>query len=339
MVDEKITARVALRVGMIGLALCVVAGRASAADSLCAPDETVFFNCRIKDSPKLLSVCGRAGEDARRGAALPGDYLQYRFGSHDKPELFFPKTRAGSLDRFRVAHEYVRSAFYESHQLSFRSGGADYRVYAVSQLADQEPAAPPDEYGGVVVGVAGGHDINVPCGTVPENDLGSLVRNFGVEHREDQAEADDVAKASFQLCQAMSANGVTIDNELRPLNDAFMMGLHESPDIIDLKEGAVEQLVAKPLHGKLAPERKTPGRQAAWRYTPAPGFAGNDRAEFVVRGTAKTGEAVEFRLIYQLRMEADHLSAYFPRRGLSGQPVRDMYCLIPYFLLDYVPAR
>jgi hypothetical protein len=41
---------------------------ASAADSLCAPDETVFFNCRIKDSPKLLSVCGRTGEDARHGA-------------------------------------------------------------------------------------------------------------------------------------------------------------------------------------------------------------------------------------------------------------------------------
>lgn len=59
---------------MIGLSLCVAAGHASAADSLCAPDETVFFNCRIKDSPKLLSVCGRTGVDASRGAALPGDY-------------------------------------------------------------------------------------------------------------------------------------------------------------------------------------------------------------------------------------------------------------------------
>jgi hypothetical protein len=92
---HKKTAGGGRTIGMIGLVWCATVGAARAADSLCAPTEEVFFNCRIKDSPKLLSVCGRAGAEARRGAALPGDYLQYRFGPRDKPELIFPKVRKG----------------------------------------------------------------------------------------------------------------------------------------------------------------------------------------------------------------------------------------------------
>ena len=80
MADKKIALGVVRRIGVTSLAWLALASHASAADSLCAPTEQVFFNCRIKDSPKLLSVCGQSGEEVRRGAAGPGDYLQYRFG-------------------------------------------------------------------------------------------------------------------------------------------------------------------------------------------------------------------------------------------------------------------
>lgn len=46
-------------IGTIGLGSFAAIGTASAADSLCASHEEVFFNCQIKDSTKLLSACGR----------------------------------------------------------------------------------------------------------------------------------------------------------------------------------------------------------------------------------------------------------------------------------------
>jgi hypothetical protein len=346
MADQKIGSDLVRVIGIVCLGLLATGVQANAANSLCAPNEEVFFNCPIKDSPKLLSVCGRAGEEARRGAPLPGDYLQYRFGPHDKPELLFPNAREASLDKFWVAHEYIPSAFYESHQLSFRSGAAEYRVYAVSQPADEGPNAPPDIYGGVIVSTAGGRDINIPCGAVPEDDLGDLVRKFGVGYREGQAEPDGVIRASFQLCQAIPRNssasdfkaGVS-DNVLNPLNDAFMLGLHDTPDVVALKDGAVERLVAKPVHGKLVRHRRTLDLQLTWRYTPNPGFIGNDRVEFEVQGKEKTGDAVEFHLFYKLRMEPESLRVYLPRPGSPVHPVRDMYCLIPSILLNYVEPQ
>jgi hypothetical protein len=345
MADKKIAGAVAFGIGMIGLVLCAASGQASAADSLCAPNEEVFFNCRIKDSPKVLSVCGLAGEEARRGATLPGDYLQYRFGSHDKPELVFPKTREGSLDKFWVVHEYVRSASYESHQLSFQSGGSDYRVYAVSQMADAGPNAPPDEYGGVIVGTSSGRDINIPCASIPENKLGSLVRKFGVEYREGQTQGDGGIQASFQMCKAMPFNSSDSDfkpgvaeYELDPLNDAFSLGRHDTPEVIELENGAAERVVAKPQHGKLVRNRKTAGGHYSWSYIPAPGFVGNDYAKFIVRGKAKGGEAVEFTLIYKLRVTPEKLRAYLPQPGPPLLSVPDTYCLISTILLDYVSA-
>lgn len=345
MADKKIALGVVRRIGVTSLAWLALASHASAADSLCAPTEQVFFNCRIKDSPKLLSVCGQAGEEVRRGAAGPGDYLQYRFGLHDKPELIFPKTREGSLDKFWFATEYVRSASYESHQLSFQSGGSEYRVYAVSQMADAGPNAPLDEYGGVIVSAAGGRDINIPCASIPENELGGLVRKLGVEHREGQTQADGGTRASFQMCKAMPFNSSDSDFKpavaeysLDPLNDAFSLGRHDTPDVIELENGAAERMVAKPQHGKLVRDRKIAGPHYSWSYTPDPGFVGTDHAKFVVRGKAKGGEAVEFTLIYKLRVTPEKLRAYLPQPGPPMLSVPDTYCLISTILLDYVES-
>lgn len=329
---------------MIGLGLCAVAGQASAADSLCAPNEEVFFNCRIKDSPKLLSVCGRGAEEASRGASVSGAYLQYRFGSLDKPELVFPKMREGSLDKFWIANEYVRSAFYESYQLSFQSGQDEYRVYAVNQ--GDGPNLSPEKYGGVIVSIGSGRDITIPCGSPPETSLGVLVRKLGVEHREGQSRADGITKASFQMCKAMPFNSSDSDFEpgeieylLRPLDNAFMLGQQDLPEGIELQNGAVARLVAIPQHGKLAHSQKTAGHPETWSYTPVPGFVGNDRAEFLVKGEAKSGEAVEFHLLYKLRVTSEKRSAYIRQPDPPQLSVSRTYCLIPTILLDYVRAQ
>jgi hypothetical protein len=316
--------------GMFALGLLATAAPASASDSLCTATEQVFFSCPIKASAKLASVCGRAG-----------DYLQYRFGSHDKPELVFPKAKAGSIEKFQVANEYVPSAFYESHQLSFQSGGTDYRVYAMTRQ-DGGRDSPPDRFGGVIVSSAGGRDITIPCGASPDNELGSLVRPFGVDHREGQSASEGPTRASFELCMAMPLNSSDSDFKpdageymLRPLNDALMLGLHDSPELIELGDGAAERLVGKPQHGNLARDRKTVGQQAGWRYTPFPGFVGNDRAEFVVRGKAKAGDAVEFRLRYKLRVTPEKGRAYIAQAEPPLLSVHDTYCLMPTVLLDY----
>jgi hypothetical protein len=329
---------------MIELGLCAAACQASAADSLCAPTEQVFFNCRVKDSPKLLSVCGRGAEEASRGEAVPGAYLQYRFGSHDKPELVFPKMREGSLDKFQVANEYVRSAFYESHQLSFQSGSSEYRVYAINQ--GNGPISSPEKYGGVIVSTVHGRDITIPCGSAPETSLAVLVRKQGAEHREGESQADGITRASFQMCKAMPFNSSDSDFKpdeieylLRPLDNALMLGQQTIPDVIELEDGAVVRLLAKPRHGKLARSQNTAGHPGTWSYTPAPEFVGNDRAEFVVQGKASSGETVEFHLLYKLRVTPEKRRAYLPQPDPPLLSVSRTYCLIPAILLDYVGAQ
>jgi hypothetical protein len=317
---------------LLVLMLAATAG-ASAADSLCAATEQVFFNCPIKDSRKLLSVCGR-----------DGDYLQYRFGVPGKPELAFPKTREGSIEQFRVAKQWVPSAFYGSHELSFSSGRTDYRVYAITEQ-DGGRDSPPQTYGGVIVSTSSGRDVTLPCSAVPDNGLGSLVRRSGVAHRDGQPAADGVTRTSFELCQAMPFN--SSDSEfrpddteymLRPLNDAFMLGLHDTQEVVELESGVTERLVTKPSHGRLARARQAAGRQAAWAYTPAPGFIGNDRAEFLVRGKAKSGDAAEFRLRYKLRVTPEKRRAYIQEPEPPMLSVQRTYCLMPTVLIDYLSA-
>jgi hypothetical protein len=329
------------RLGLAGLGSLAIAGLANASESLCASSEQVFFSCPVKDSPKLLSVCGQVNPESEGAEAVRSGYLQYRFGPHDKPELIFPKTRDGSLEKFWAASEYLPSAFYEGYQLSFLSGETEYRVYAMSEGAG--PDAPPEKYGGVIVSTAGGKDITIPCGSPPENKLSSLVRKYGVAHREGQSAPVDFAKASFQLCQAMPFNSSDSDFKpgnteyvLRPLNDAVMLGLHDTPEVIELRARASERLAAIPQHGKLVRNKTSEGSEAAWVYTPAPGFIGNDHAEFVVRGKSKEGATVEIRLIYKLRVTPERARAYLPQPDPPLLSVSKTYCSVPTILLDYV---
>ena len=72
-------------------ALLVTGGAASAASSpsQCKADETTFFNCELRASNKLVSLCGK-----NDGAA---SYLQYRAGTPGAaPAEVYPPARGGA---------------------------------------------------------------------------------------------------------------------------------------------------------------------------------------------------------------------------------------------------
>lgn len=110
----------------IGAVLNLAPASTRAAETLCGPREAVYFSCAIKPAGKVVSVCAirrLLGNEER----LDGDYLQYRYGRPGKIELEFPADRAGSLERFRLMHNFGRLAG-TFDELSFEVGGHLYTV-------------------------------------------------------------------------------------------------------------------------------------------------------------------------------------------------------------------
>lgn len=98
------------------------------ADDLCRKGEKVFFSCKIKQSEKLVSVCGVTTD---RVATV----LQYRFGTKRRMELAYPPDGESPAKRFQMEH--VRSnygdgggQFYDV--LYFKSGSYYYSVMSGS---------------------------------------------------------------------------------------------------------------------------------------------------------------------------------------------------------------
>lgn len=90
-----------------------------AAESLCAKNEKAFFSCMTKKR-KLASVCGSSD------LSKTGGYLVYRFGTSEKVELEFPKSKEGSAAKFLFS-EYTRSMLSIRH-LRFVNDGTKYSI-------------------------------------------------------------------------------------------------------------------------------------------------------------------------------------------------------------------
>ena len=90
-------------------ALCTCPSAAAA--SHCARDETALFNCSIKGSADVASLCASHDLDATHGR------LTYRYGPSDRVDLAFPDDATGSPQDFRIAHygrfqtEYIELSF------------------------------------------------------------------------------------------------------------------------------------------------------------------------------------------------------------------------------------
>jgi hypothetical protein len=59
------------------------------AASHCKKDEAIFFSCYIKGTSKVASLCGNTPE--------PTEWLQFRFGLINKPNVIYPKSKTYSL--------------------------------------------------------------------------------------------------------------------------------------------------------------------------------------------------------------------------------------------------
>jgi len=99
----------------VALAGAIPLAAAAASSSLCAREETAYFECAMADG-KRLAVCG----------ALP-DRLQYRFGRPAAVELAYPAAPEEGPQALLIAH-YQR---YRTDRLTLRFGrdGVGYTVF------------------------------------------------------------------------------------------------------------------------------------------------------------------------------------------------------------------
>jgi hypothetical protein len=140
---------------------CLASGIASAA-TLCHPDESVVYSCKIKGSSKIASVCSSLNFDRDKG------YLQYRFGAPGRIELIYPKSKIGSQKLFfwrelRPYHSSVR-------ELTFKSGPYFYTLSAYDVSEELNDIKGGAQLGDLVVEKTGGSgDVrSLKCAAFPE---------------------------------------------------------------------------------------------------------------------------------------------------------------------------
>jgi hypothetical protein len=92
-----------------------------ASETLCQPEEKVIFNCRIKTSPKVISICSSSKLTADEG------YLQYRFGKPDHVEFTFPASKVDTQKQFTWEWHHPYQSFLVD--LWFENGGYVYDVF------------------------------------------------------------------------------------------------------------------------------------------------------------------------------------------------------------------
>ena len=106
----------------------VNSANADAEQTHCTASETTYFNCFIKESKKVASVCGAGYNEEKNESG----YLQYRFGPIGKLELAYPSTtnRDQMTDQFTFSAS--RSADYDRYdlELQFINVGYAYAIHS-----------------------------------------------------------------------------------------------------------------------------------------------------------------------------------------------------------------
>lgn len=102
-------------------------------DTLCTPEEDVYFSCSVGE--KTLSLCARGNTDPDSG------YVQYRYGSLVKPDMVFPESRVPP--RGRLTYRIINEGSVQRDVVTFERGKYKYVVYSdyssgVYVLADGE---------------------------------------------------------------------------------------------------------------------------------------------------------------------------------------------------------
>jgi len=114
------------RCALISLAMSIMAGPAFAVPKThCKSNEVDFFSCAIAGSRKVASLCGNRDDETKQAS-----WLQYRFGLVGHPEMIYPTSRHGSLDKFFRNRVYSRGSSYTQYDIWFHVGAYNYSVSA-----------------------------------------------------------------------------------------------------------------------------------------------------------------------------------------------------------------
>lgn len=137
--------------------------------SLCNADETIIFNCTIKENAKLVSLCSSREFTKDKG------YIQYRFGRPGKVELEFPKSREKTQQAFKYSH-YFRAQF-DLTEISFSSDNHHYSIFD-DYNGEERPAQSSQ---GVKVTTPNGREVTLTCRGRAKADYSNLGEVFGTE--------------------------------------------------------------------------------------------------------------------------------------------------------------
>ena len=98
--------------------------------TLCNPKEVVYFSCKIKNSEKIVSLCGSKYSeyfDAADKLRINNNvWFQYRFGAPGKVELAYPEQKKESLKKFKAA--YTKNLPGTTSSIFFVNNGIVYSV-------------------------------------------------------------------------------------------------------------------------------------------------------------------------------------------------------------------
>ena len=100
----------------------------------CNGDEQIYFNCLIKDSKKVASVCGAGykeeNNEKNTWVSVSG-YLQYRFGPIGSQEFKYPSTtkKDDMKDRFNFSADRTSNYVYYDMALQFSNDNYSYILY------------------------------------------------------------------------------------------------------------------------------------------------------------------------------------------------------------------
>ncbi len=110
--------------------LPLLVSNAWAQASHCQADEFEYFSCQLRQSKKVVSLCGSTPVKDQDGVTVLPDWLQYRFGLLGKPELVFPRKKAGSTAQFIGEYHHPYEGVY--YGLMFTNAGVPYTLMKVN---------------------------------------------------------------------------------------------------------------------------------------------------------------------------------------------------------------
>lgn len=95
----------------------------------CTSGEIDYFTCKIKDSEKIVSLCGGLfRDDTYATSEINSDaWIQYRFGKKGSIQLTYPAKKKQPLGKY-FSGDYILANDARVYSLTFKSGSYTYEI-------------------------------------------------------------------------------------------------------------------------------------------------------------------------------------------------------------------